>query len=414
MVVCIALTCATWPAFAPARVTSGDGGRDAISGTARGDVLRGLGGDDRLAGRDGRDRLYGGRGRDRLYGGDGGDVLRGGPGRDRLAGGRGRDLLRGGSGDDTIRARDGRRDLVSCGPGRDRATLDARDEIVGATDAKPLGRCETVRRPAPPDASLVAAGDIAQCPGGAAITAALIDTLPGTVAALGDTAYPNGAPEDYTSCYAPTWGRHKARTRPAVGNHEYETPGASGYFSYFGAAAGEPDKGYYSYTLGAWHAVALNSNCGEVGGCQAGSAQERWLRTDLTAHPTRCTVAYMHHPAFSSGTTHGGSHAVHPLLRALQDHGVELILSGHDHDYERFAPQTVEGAASPAGVRQFVVGTGGAGLRQFAPQPEPNSEARIAGVYGVLSLKLRATAYDWRFVPQPGSSAGDKGTAACH
>jgi 3',5'-cyclic AMP phosphodiesterase CpdA len=296
----------------------------------------------------------------------------------------------------------------------DRATLDARDVIVDATDAKPLGRCETVHRPAPPDASMVAAGDIAQCPGGAAVTAALIDTLPGTVAALGDTSYPNGAPEEYTSCYAPTWGRHKARTRPAVGNHEYRTPGASGYFSYFGAAAGDPHKGYYSYELGAWHVVALNSNCGEIGGCGAGSAQERWLRQDLTAHPTRCTVAYTHHPAFSSGNTHGGSHSVHQLLRALQDHRVELILSGHDHDYERFAPQTVEGAASAAGVRQFVVGTGGAGLRQFASQPQPNSEARIAGVYGVLSLKLRAAAYDWRFVAQPGSSAGDTGTAACH
>ena len=217
--------------------------------------------------------------------------------------------------------------------------------------------------------SLVAVGDIAQCPGNAAITAALVDGLPGTIAALGDTVYENGTPEEYATCYEPTWGRHKARTRPAVGNHEYRTPGASGYFSYFGAAAGEPGKGYYSYTLGAWHVVALNTNCAEIGGCEPGSAQERWLRADLAAHPARCTVAYMHHPAFSSGNTHGGSPSVRPLLRALQDEGVELILSGHDHDYERFAPQTVEGAANPAGVRQFVVGTGGASLREFAPQP---------------------------------------------
>ena len=213
---------------------------------------------------------------------------------------------------------------------------------------------------------------------------------------------------------SPTWGRHKARTRPAVGNHEYGTPGASGYFGYFGAAAGPPGQGWYSYELGAWHVVALNSNCGEVGGCHAGSAQERWLRTDLAAHPTRCTVAYLHHPAFSSGNLHGGSPSVLPLLRALQDHGAELLLSGHDHDYERFAPQTVDAVAGAAGVRQFIVGTGGATLRQFAPQPAANSEARIAGVYGVLSLKLRAAAYDWRFVPQPGSSAGDAGSAACH
>jgi 3',5'-cyclic AMP phosphodiesterase CpdA len=159
--------------------------------------------------------------------------------------------------------------------------------------------------------------------------------------------------------------------------------------------------------------VALNSNCAEIGGCHAGSPQERWLRTDLVAHPARCTVAYMHHPAFSSGNLHGGSPSVLPLLRALQDHRAELLLSGHDHDYERFAPQTVEAAVNPVGVRQFVVGTGGASLRQFAPQPAANSEARIAGVYGVLALKLRPAAYDWRFVAQPGSSASDSGTSAC-
>ena len=189
---------------------------------------------------------------------------------DRLVGDGGADVLRGGTGADTIRARDGRRDRISCGPGRDRATLDSRDLILDATSARPQGRCEVVHRPAPPDAFLVAVGDIAQCPGNAGITATLVDGLPGTIAALGDTVYEDGTPEEYANCYEPTWGRHKARTRPAVGNHEYGTPGASGYFSYFGAAAGEPGKGYYSYTLGAWHVVALNSNCGEVGGCQAG------------------------------------------------------------------------------------------------------------------------------------------------
>ncbi len=413
MVACAVLACGTWPAAAHALSARGDGGRDAISGTARADVLRGLGGNDRLAGRGGRDRLYGGRGRDRLYGGNDRDVLRGGPDDDRLAGGHGEDVLRGGTGDDTLRARDGRRDLISCGPGSDRATLDSRDVIVGATNARPNGRCEVVHRPQQ-DASLIAVGDIARCPGSAAVTAALVDSLPGTIAALGDTVYEKGTPAEFASCYAPTWGRHKSRTRPAVGNHEYGTPGASGYFSYFGPSAGEPGKGYYSYAAGSWHVVALNSNCAEVGGCQAGSAQERWLRTDLDAHPTRCTVAYMHHPAFSSGNLHGGSPSVLPLVRALQDESVELLLSGHDHDYERFAPQTAEGVSNRAGVRQFVVGTGGASLRQFAPKPEPNSEVRIAGVYGVLSLKLRAAAYDWQFVPQPGSTASDTGAAACH
>ncbi len=410
---CIVLACAAWAAAAAALSVRGDKGRDAISGTTRADVLRGLDGNDRLLGRGGRDRLFGGSGRDNLYGGNDRDVLRGGPDADRLVGGRGDDLLRGGTGDDTIRARDGRRDRISCGPGRDRATLDARDLITDATVTRPAGRCEVVDRPAPPDASLLAVGDIAQCPGNAAITAALVDGLAGTIAVLGDSVYESGTPAEYASCYEPTWGRHKARTRPAVGNHEYETPGASGYFSYFGAAAGEPGKGYYSYTLGAWHVVALNSNCAEIGGCQPGSAQERWLRTDLATHPSLCSVAYMHHPAFSSGNLHGGSPSVRPLLRTLQDYGVELILSGHDHDYERFAPQTVEGVANLAGVRQFVVGTGGAGLRQFAPQPRPNSEARIAGVYGVLSLKLRAAAYDWEFVAQPGSAAHDAGSGAC-
>ena len=327
---------------------------------------------DRLAGRGGRDRLYGGRGRDRLYGGNDRDVLRGGPGDDRLAGGHGQDVLRGGTGDDTLRARDGWSDRISCGPGSDRATLDSHDVIVGATNARPDGRCEVVHR-TQQDASLIAVGDIARCPSGnAAITAALVDGLPGTIAALGDTVYDRGTPAEFASCYAPTWGRHKSRTRPAVGNHEYGTPGPAAT-SPTSAAAGEPGKGYYSYTVGSWHVVALNSNCAEIGGCQAGSAQERWLRTDLAAHPTRCTVAYMHHPAFSSGNLHGGSPSVLPLVRALQDESVELVLSGHDHDYERFAPQTVEGVANPAAVRQFVVGTGGATLRQFAPNPEPTA-----------------------------------------
>ena len=411
---CAAILCAISPSSSLAVSKRGDGGRDAISGTPRGDVLRGLSGNDRIHGRGGRDRLFGDRGKDRLYGGTGNDVLRGGLHADRLVGDGGADLLRGGKGDDTIRARDGRRDRISCGSGRDRATLDSRDLILDATDARPDGRCEVVRRPPIPDAFLIAAGDIARCPGGAAgTTAALVATLPGTIAVLGDSVYERGTPEEYASCYEPTWGRHKSRTRPAVGNHEYLTPGASGYFSYFGAAAGEPGKGYYSYDLGAWHVVALNGNCAQVGGCQAGSDQERWLRSDLAAHRTRCTVAYMHQTAFSSGNTHGGTPSIRPLVRALVDHAAELLLSGHEHDYERFAPQTVEGIASPNGVRQFVVGTGGGGLRPFAPQPQPTSEVRIAGVYGVLSLRLREESYEWRFVAQPGSAATDTGSTDC-
>ena len=241
----------------------------------------------------------------------------------------------------------------------------------------------------------------------------MLDSLTGTVAPLGDTAYSNGTPDEFARCYEPTWGRHKARTRPAVGNHEYGTPGAAGYFGYFGAAAGEAGKGWYSYDLGAWHVIALNTDCSLVG-CQAGSEQEQWLRADLAANGARCTVAYMHHPRFSSATVHGGSAAVDPLWRALEADGAELALAGHDHAYERFAPQTATGALDvERGVRQFVVGTGGRPLYAFGP-PEPNSEVRDNTTWGVLHLRLRDGRYDWRFVGRPGSSFTDSGTSACH
>ena len=413
----LALACACLLALvlapaSPARALRGTQSADVLAGTARADVLRGLRGADTLRGRAGRDLLSGGSGHDRLSGGAGNDRLFGGPGRDRLTGGAGADTLRGGSGADTIRARDGRRDRISCGAGRDTASVDARDVIAGATASDPDGGCETVRRPASADASLVAAGDIADCTPGAGITAALLDALPGTVAALGDTAYQRGTADEFARCYEPTWGRHKARTRPAVGNHEYGTPGASGYFGYFGAAAGDPGKGWYSYDLGFWHVVVLNTNCGEIGGCGPGSAQNAWLRADLAANRTRCTLAYGHHPRFSSGNEHGGSPAVVPLFSALREHGVELFLAGHDHDYERFAPQSASGAADPAGVRQFVVGTGGARPREFGPA-RPNSEVRIGHALGVLHLRLSATAYQWRFVGQPGNPARDSGRTDC-
>jgi acid phosphatase type 7 len=396
-----------------------------LRGTAGADVLRARSGNDRVFALRGADRVFGGRGDDRISGGSGRDTLLGGRGHDRiwggpqrdlLIGGRGRDTLRGGSGPDRVIARDKWRDRIACGSGRDRATLDSADVIVDATAANPKGSCEEVTRAtAPgPDGLLLAAGDIAKCPGGAGVTARLLDDLPGTIAALGDTVYPRGTPAEYASCYAPTWGRHKARTRPAVGNHEYGTPGASGYFGYFGAAAGEPGKGWYSYELGAWHVVVLNSNCSEVGGCGPGSEQERWLRADLTAHPTTCSLAYWHHPRFSSGNAHGSSGVTAPFWRALRDHDAELVLGGHDHDYERFAPQNADGLADRGGIRQFVVGTGGADLRQFEDQPAPNSEVRFAGSFGVLSLRLETGAYEWRFVAQPGSSARDTGRQPCH
>jgi hypothetical protein len=397
-------------AGAGAATIRGDSGRDTLRGTA---------GADRLFGRGGHDRLSGGTGRDRLSGGPGRDFLAGGPGRDVLIGGTGADRASGGTGNDTLRMRGGGRDRVSCGRGRDRAVLDRRDRITDATAGRPDGSCERVRRPKvsreqEPDAFLIAAGDIADCSAGPEMTAQLVDGLAGTVAVLGDAVYERGTHDEFARCYDPTWGRHRARTRPAVGNHEYGTPGAAGYFDYFGASAGERGKGWYSYDLGAWHVVALNSNCTEVGGCGAGSEQERWLRADLAADRSRCTLAYMHHPRFSSGNRHGGSPTVEPLWRALQDDGAEIVLAGHDHDYERFAPQTAAGAPDQAGgVRQFVVGTGGRSLRSFGP-PQPHSEVRDNSAFGVLHLRLRAESYDWRFVAQPGRAFTDAGSAGCH
>jgi hypothetical protein len=265
------------------------------------------------------------------------------------------------------------------------------------------------------DAVLLAAGDIASCASsGDEATAALLDTLPGTVATLGDTVYEDGTAAQFRDCYDPSWGRHKARTRPAVGNHDYQTPGAAAYFAYFGEAAGDPDKGYYSYDLGAWHVVVLNSNCSQVGGCGPDSPQEQWLRADLAAHPTSCALAYWHHPRFSSGAQHGDHDNLEPFWRALYDAGADVVLVGHEHHYERFAPQDPSGNAdAKRGIRQFVVGTGGKNHYRFDP-PMPNSEVRNADTFGVLKLTLRANGYDWAFVPVAGATFTDAGSDACH
>jgi len=273
---------------------------------------------------------------------------------------------------------------------------------------------------APPDdgkkeAVLIGAGDIADCSelAGAEATAKLLEANPGTVMALGDLAYPNGTADDF-KCYDKTWGRVKSRTRPAVGNHEFHSKGATYYFEYFGAAAGDSQTGYYSYDLGSWHVVVLNSECKQVGGCQAGSAQEKWLREDLAAHPAGCTLAYFHKPRFSSGETHGDDLEVTPLWQALYDYNAELVINGHDHDYERFAPQDPNGKADPKrGIREFVVGTGGKSHRDFGP-PKPNSEVRDNTAYGVLKLTLKATGYDWQFLPEAGKTFADSGSGSCH
>jgi len=234
------------------------------------------------------------------------------------------------------------------------------------------------------------------------------------VATLGDNVYESGSASEYANCYNPSWGRHKGRTHPAPGNHEYNTSGASGYYGYFGAAAGDPTKGYYSYTLGAWHVVVLNSNCGAIGGCQKGSAQEQWLRQDLAAHPTACTLAYWHHPRFSSGAEHGSDAEMKPIWQALYDLGADVVLSGHEHNYERFAPQDPNGTRDDArGIREFVVGTGGKSHYGFAAIL-PTSEVHNSTTFGVLQLTLHPTSYDWRFVPEAGKSFTDAESDACH
>jgi Big-like domain-containing protein/calcineurin-like phosphoesterase family protein len=272
--------------------------------------------------------------------------------------------------------------------------------------------------PPPPGAEiLVGAGDIANCSSsGDEATANLLAGISGTVFTLGDNAYPNGSSSDYANCYDPSWGRAKPRTMPSPGNHEYQTANAAGYFAYFGGAAGDPTKGYYSYNLGAWHIIVLNSNssCTTIS-CAAGSAQEQWLRADLAANTAACTLAYWHHPRFNSGASHGNNTAVGPFWDALYQFGAEIILNGHEHVYERFGPQRPNATADAVnGIRQFTVGTGGAGLYSFKASPEPNSEARNNTSMGVLKLTLRDGGYDWLFVPVAGSSFTDSGSGTCH
>jgi hypothetical protein len=267
----------------------------------------------------------------------------------------------------------------------------------------------------PESVFLVAAGDIADCAdlSGAEATAKLLENLSGTVLAIGDLAYPDGTKENF-ACYDKTWGRVKQRTRPAVGNHEFHSKGATYYFEYFGKVAGDPKDGFYSYNLGAWHIIALNSECLEVGGCNAGSREEQWLRADLAAHPKACTLAYFHKPLFSSGGKHGDDLELRPFFQALYDANADVILNGHDHDYERFAPQDANGKADPArGVREFVVGTGGKNHRPFG-EPHANSEVRDTTSFGVLKMTLKPNGYDWKFIPEAGKTFTDSGSGTCH
>jgi hypothetical protein len=232
------------------------------------------------------------------------------------------------------------------------------------------------------------------------------------VLVLGDVQYEDGTYSEYLASYDPSWGRVKSNTRPVPGNHEYRTGSATGYFRYFGEGAGDPDEGYYSFDVGDWHLIALNSQCAVVGGCDAGSAQEQWLRADLAGSRAKCTLAYWHHPRFSSGM-HGSDATYEAFWEALYAADADVVLVGHDHAYERFAPQTPVGTLDLArGIREFVVGTGGRSLRTF-PNVRPHSEARDRSSLGVLELTLGDGAYAWRFRPAVGDFI-DRGSAHCH
>jgi hypothetical protein len=242
------------------------------------------------------------------------------------------------------------------------------------------------------------------------------------VLSLGDNQYYCGGYQAYLQSYDPTWGRVKSITHPVVGNHEYLTSGgtdctidntgAAGYFNYFGPAAGNPSQGYYSYDIGTWHLIAINSNCGNAGGCSTSSPQGKWLAADLAAHTNYCTLAYWHIPLFSSGGR--ASTNTKAIWQILYNNNVDVVLSGHDHIYERFAPQTPDGTLDTArGIREFIIGSGGANHTSLATIAA-NSEVRNTDTYGVLKMTLHPTSYDWQFVPEAGKTFTDSGTGVCH
>jgi hypothetical protein len=258
---------------------------------------------------------------------------------------------------------------------------------------------------------LVGAGDIASCDmDKAEATAKLLDKIAGTVFTAGDNAYPKGTSQQFIECYGLNWGRHKQRTRPTLGNHDYESEQAAPYFKYFGVNAGPAGRGYYSYDLGPWHIMALNS---VINAASWGKPQEDWLAKDLAATTAACKLAYWHHPYRSSGKNHGNSPHMRNLFTILYRYGVDVLVSGHDHIYERFAPQDANAKADARGVRQFIAGTGGALLYEIG-SIQSNSEVRNNVTHGVLKFTLHANSYDWQFVPIAGQNFSDRGSANCH
>lgn len=258
------------------------------------------------------------------------------------------------------------------------------------------------------DVTFTGAGDIAVCGSdGSERTARLLDLQAGFVFSLGDNVYPSSTTELLTRCYEPSWGRHRTRTYAVPGNHDWEVQNGAPYFAFFGAAAGPPGLGYFSFDIGAWHVLALNSNIA----AHPGSAQYEWARQDAAAARGTCALALWHHPVFSSGG-YGNNPHMKEMWRLLDAANVDVVVTGHEHSYERFAPQNADGQPTSLGMRQFVVGTGGAQLRPFAAI-QPNSEARRADVWGVLRLVLRSTAYDWEFIASDAQSFGDAGSERC-
>jgi hypothetical protein len=293
--------------------------------------------------------------------------------------------------------------------------------VVGSMASAMLLACAAAALTATPGvgktktATLVGAGDISGCDFGAdGATARLLGETRGTVFTLGDNAYPDGTRAQFRDCYDRTWGKYKKRTKPAAGNHEYNSPGAKPYFNYFGKRAGKPGKGYYSYERGTWHIVALNSNCEEVGGCGASSRQAAWLRRNLRKHRAGCTLAYFHHPLYASGRSYDSPDRVRRFWSILYKRDADVILGAHAHRYERFAPMTPGGKRSDRGIRQFIVGTGGApGGAQEGPD-DPNVQAKNPRTPGVLKLRLGPGRYRWRFVPVADRKFTDSGRDRCH
>lgn len=272
------------------------------------------------------------------------------------------------------------------------------------TDIGPLEPPSALPSPAEGEHALLATGDIASCGVDADDRVAeLAGELPGTIALLGDLVYDTGTSANYRNCFDPAWGPLRSRIRPAVGNHDYVGDSTADYFAYFGPPAGEPGRGWYTYDLGAWHVIVLNSNCEEVGGCGPGSPQFAWLAGELNAHPSDCLLAYWHHPRWSSGR-HGSQRQVQPFWGALVGAGVDVVLNGHDHDYERI---TVDG------VQQFVVGTGGRSLYRFESSPLAGTVVRHDDSYGLLYLSLGDGTYDWEFVPLGSTDFADAGSGTC-